>query len=474
MNLIRKVAGRATAHVFISALISIVLITILSGCSTDINEEQERAERSEAFKRLIEEVRSEQERAERSDAFESLIAELEEEGPPEEEVKVELKDLDEIEVEPIISEEKNASVEHEEVEIVEEIEIDKNNMNTETEELEVAEVEEEAEEVIEEENIQKEAENAELNILNGNMNILSGLKISEGVHNGRPLAVMVQNAPGARPQSGLIHADIVFETVVEHGITRFLALFSSYEAEIIGPVRSARIYYAELARSFDPIYTFWGTYDDAYGVINNMNMDLLDAHSNSHVPYTGAGWRDHSRSDTLWHTAFINTSGIKTDGESVGYSLQGGQSAMKFKQDAKENERGDAESVTVDFSSENYKASFNYDINSNKYLRSMAGEPHIDHETGEQISVNNVVILVTDIDGPVNRIGHMKVRTTGDHSQGKAYYLIDGNVISGTWGRDSIQDPFEFLDTEGDPILFNQGSTWVALIESIEKVKGLK
>ncbi len=306
--------------------------------------------------------------------------------------------------------------------------------------------------------------------ISDNINKFSGLELSGTVHDYRPLAIMVQNNPKARPHSGLIYADIVFEIVAEGGVTRFVAVFSSFDADIIGPVRSARIYFAEIARSLDPIFTFWGSYQQAYDAIKNMDMDVLDANSTAYVNYTSAGWREPTRSDALEHTAFIDTEGIREDGSKYGYSLEGGQSPMAFKTDAPESERGSISEITVDFSSESYVAGFTYDKSANKYLKSIAGVPHTDFETGKQISLNNIIVMLTDIDGPIDQYGHMLARTTGTHEQGEAYYFMDGNVLEGTWARNSIFDPFEFKDTEGNQMLFNRGSTWICIIQSINRL----
>ncbi|MBM3700443.1 MAG: DUF3048 domain-containing protein [Actinobacteria bacterium] len=306
--------------------------------------------------------------------------------------------------------------------------------------------------------------------ISDNINKFSGLELSDTVHNYRPLAIMVQNNPVARPHSGLIYADIVFEIVAEGGVTRFVTVYSSFDADIIGPVRSARIYFAEIARSLDPIYTFWGSYPQAYDAIKNMDMDVLDANSTAYVNYTSAGWRDRTRSDALEHTAFIDTEGIRKDGEKYGYSLEGGQSPLAFKIDAPEPERGNISEITVNFSSESYVAGFVYDKETNKYLKSIAGAPHNDFETGQQISLNNVIVMLTDIEGPIDQYGHMLARTTGTHNQGEAYYFMDGNVVEGTWARNSIFDPFEFHDTEGNQVLFNRGSTWICIIQSINRL----
>ncbi len=306
--------------------------------------------------------------------------------------------------------------------------------------------------------------------ITGNINILSGLELSDEVLNSRPVAVMIENSPDSRPQSGLINADIVFEVVDEYGITRYVAIFSSKDAEIMGPVRSARIYYAEIARSLDPIYSFWGTYPDAYQSIIDLDMDVLDANSDAYVPYTNSGWRDKSRSDVTEHTAFMSTIGIKEDAEEFGYSLEGGQSPLNFKIDAVVSERGNISDIVVDFSQNKYKVDFEFDPELNKYLKSTAGEPHIDFESKEQLSVNNVIVLMTDIDGPIDQYGHMVVRTTGSHDIGEAYFFMDGNVVEGTWGRTSAFDPFEFKDNDGNTVLFNRGSTWICLIPGIDRL----
>ncbi|MDZ7837595.1 MAG: DUF3048 domain-containing protein [Actinomycetota bacterium] len=337
--------------------------------------------------------------------------------------------------------------------------------------IEEPEQKEVKEEVKQEEATEEEEEPAvEEEKISSNINMLSGLELSGNVQNTRPLAIMVQNSPQARPHSGLIKADIVFEAVAEAGVTRFVTLFSSYDAEIIGPVRSARIYFAEIARSFDPVYTFWGTYPGAYDVIKTMDMDVLDANSSAYVNHTTAGWRDSTRSNALEHTAFIDTYGIKEDAQLFGYSLQGGQSPMQFKVDAPYQERGDMSEITVDFSYDQYQAQFLYDIDSNQYLKLLAQEPHIDFETGQQLSLNNVIVLITDIDGPVSSSGHMVIRTTGSHQEGKAFYFMDGQLIEGTWGRKDIYSPFQFHDSEDNPVQFNRGQTWVCIVQSLDRV----
>jgi len=312
--------------------------------------------------------------------------------------------------------------------------------------------------------------------ITGNINIFSGLDISDEVGGSRPIAIMIENSPDSRPQSGLIYADMVYEAVDEGGVTRYVAVFSSNDAEIIGPVRSARIYYAEIARSFDPIYAFWGTYSDddpyknAYKIIENLGLDVLTPLGDkkgvsSIVANTSSGWRDNSRSNITEHTAFMSTIKLKEDAENLGYSLEGGQSPLRFKIDAADSEKGGIPNININFSYDTYRVDFEYNRENNNYLKFTGGAPHTDYETGSQIAVNNVIVMITNIEGPIDQYGHMAIRTTGTSDMGKAFFFVDGNVIEGTWERTSVFDPFKYRDDDGNIVLFNRGSTWVALIQ---------
>jgi len=311
--------------------------------------------------------------------------------------------------------------------------------------------------------------------ITGNINILSGLEISDKVLNSRPIAIMIENTPDARPQSGLISADVVFEVVDEYGITRFVAVFSSYDSDLVGPIRSTRPYYAEIARSFDPIYVFWGTAPIFYKVVEDLGLDYLsplgDESGNSSITANfidGNGvdsMRDNSR--VAPHNAYMFTPRIKEIASEEGYDLEGGQSSFHFKLDAPEADRGDVSKITIDYSIPQYKSIFDYDSTSNKYVKSVAGSISTDRESGEQIEVNNLIVMVTDIRESGDSAGHMIVRTT---QEGEAFYFLDGKIVEGTWSRSSALYPFTFKDKEGNVVLFNRGQTWVGMVSGIDRV----
>ncbi len=306
-------------------------------------------------------------------------------------------------------------------------------------------------------------------VITGNINMLSGLQLNDEVNDYRPIAVMVENSPSARPQSSLNLADVIIEIVDEGGVTRFIALYSSHEAEVLGPVRSARQYYAEVASGFDPIYVFWGTYPEGYKIVEDMGLEVLsvlgDQTGASSITAQASHWRDDTR--TAPHNGYMSTLQLKEDAQRLGYSLEGGKSPFKFKLDASLSERGDIDDITVDFSYEQYRADYKYDLQKNTYLKYVGGAPHMDRETNEQLEANNVVVMLTDIVPSGNEAGHMIARTTNG---GSAFFFMDGNIINGTWERTSVTDPFEFKDEEGNDVLFNRGTTWISMVESVDKV----
>jgi hypothetical protein len=93
---------------------------------------------------------------------------------------------------------------------------------------------------------------------------LTGLKSQQLVKT-RPFAVMVENAPAARPQSGLGQADVVYEILAEGEVTRFAAVFQSHEAKVIGPVRSIRPYFVEIGAALDAVIVHAGWSQDSDG-----------------------------------------------------------------------------------------------------------------------------------------------------------------------------------------------------------------
>jgi len=305
--------------------------------------------------------------------------------------------------------------------------------------------------------------------LSGPRSKYSGVEDLSQTVNERPIAILIENlcepaGQCVRPQDGLADADIVIEVTDEGGITRYIAIFGADKiVNEIGPFRSSRPYYSEIAFGFDPLFVHFGASGMGYENIDHLGiLDLCAARTKA--PH----WRDTSRGLDSEHTAYTKTTDLRQAAKDLGYGLEGGKSPLKFKADALEDERGEEDIIIIDITRPPYQAKYVYDKESNSYTKYVGGVLHTDRKLGKQIIAKNLVVQITDITHDISsEKGHMVVRTTG---YGDALFFMDGKVIEGYWGRTSVADPYLYLDKEGRPIGFNVGSTWISFIPSLENV----
>ena len=305
--------------------------------------------------------------------------------------------------------------------------------------------------------------------LSGTRSLFSGVEVTNEQRRERPLAILVENlcepaGQCVRPQDGLSDADIVIEVTDEGGITRYIAIFGADKiVDVIGPVRSSRQYYSELAFGFDPLYVHFGASGIGYENIDHLGiLDLCPIRTKA--PFE----RDTSRGLASEHTAYMKTIELRQAAIDLGYDLDGGKSPLKFKKDASEDERGEEDTIIINFSRPPYQAKYVYDKETNSYIKYVGEAPHKDRISGKQVVVKNIIVQITDITHDISsEKGHMVVRTTG---YGDALFFMDGKVIKGYWGRTGVADPYLYIDEEGRLIGFNVGSTWISFIPSLDNV----
>ncbi|WP_431800891.1 DUF3048 domain-containing protein [Halobacillus andaensis] len=267
----------------------------------------------------------------------------------------------------------------------------------------------------------------------------------------RVISVMVNNHSQARPQSGLSKADIVYEFLAEGYITRFLAVYHSDLPENVGPVRSARPYFYEVADGFDALYTY-------HGAANFINDDIED----SGVDYADGAHYDNDRelfkrtSDRQApHNSYLITNGLEQLLQSKGYDTEMEIDPLPFSNEMKA-EGTSAQQVTVTYD-EDETVTYTYDNQKEQYLRESDGEATVDAETNEQIALENVFIVTAShevIDDEGRRDIDLK-------SGGKGYLLQNGEQIDVEWkNKDGRILPYK----DGKPLPFKPGQTWVNVI----------
>ena len=265
------------------------------------------------------------------------------------------------------------------------------------------------------------------------------------------IAIQVENSPDARPQSGLKDAGVIFETVVEGGITRFSVYYQENEFAKIGPVRSLRPYYIDWALGFDASILNSGASVQARDLMKKITVRDLNV--------VGAYYRASDRYAP--HNAYSSYDQVAKIMKSKGWYKESNFTPLSRK-DPSPLETPKASTISIDISSSLYNTSYKYDSQENCYLRSMAGNPHKDRESGQQLCPDVLVVMKTPI-SIIDGVGHAGVTTIG---KGTAFIFQDGNVQKVTWSKSSRASQIKFTDSNGKPVGLNPGQTWITVVNT--------
>ncbi len=281
---------------------------------------------------------------------------------------------------------------------------------------------------------------------------LTGIEVSDKAATTAPVtAVMIENSPESRPQSGLKTAGVVYEAVAEGGITRFMALYQGSKPELIGPVRSLRMYYLDWATPYQAsVAHVGGSYNALQTVSDGSHRDIDQSYN------SGAYWRASDR----YAPHNMYTSGAKLDELNAAKGYKESNFSSFERSNGKASETPDATSINVNFSSDLFNTSYAYDQASNTYFRSLAGEPHNDREAG-QIAPSVIVVMKVSTQSRGGSDGYEDLVTSGS---GQAYIFQNGVAREVTWKKDDHSSPLKLTDSEGKNVKLNRGQTWVAAI----------
>ena len=290
------------------------------------------------------------------------------------------------------------------------------------------------------------------------INPLTGVAdIDEEKAKDKPVAIMINNVSAAQPvQAGVAEADIVYETEVEGGITRLLAVYQDIsKVKKIGTVRTARYAYVDLAMGHDAIYVHHGQ-DPTYAAPHLKDTQTFVLGTNN------AGYREsnglasehtlYGYGEKIWKT--LVDKGYKTENTKVTpwQTFADKDTAIKYESAAK--------NVTVPFST-SYKSVFKYNAENGKYQRFFKNTERKDYYTGESEYFKNVFILSTTISDYPDGY-HRKV----DLTSGSGYYCVNGTYTPIKWSKGNSSSSFVFTTEDGEPLTVNQGNSWVCIMSN--------
>lgn len=287
---------------------------------------------------------------------------------------------------------------------------------------------------------------------------LTGLLVANEAATKQPVtAIMIENSPDSRPQSGLKQSGVVYEAVAEGGITRFLTLHQQDKPQIIGPVRSIRPYYVDWLAAYDASVAHVGGSPAALDEVRNGNYRDIDQFFNA-----GSYWRSTDRYAP--HNVYTSFEKLDALNAKKGYTESHFTGFTRV--DGKPSEAPDATSVTINISSALYNTSYTYNKASNTYPRSQAGAPHLDREDGQIAPA--VVIAMKVARNPAMEDGHHETITT--IGSGEAIIFQNGIAQTVTWTKKDKTSQITFADATGKDVPLVRGQTWIAAVPTTGSV----
>lgn len=285
---------------------------------------------------------------------------------------------------------------------------------------------------------------------------LTGVHTNEVVDQ-RTVGVMVNNHPAARPQSGLSQADIVFEILAEGGITRFLALFQSEQPEVVGPVRSAREYYFELANGYEALYVYHGAANFVNDMINERGIEHLNGST-----YDNDGHlfkRESFRKAP--HNSYVLFDAIHDVAEAKEYEMTSAVEPLNFLEEDETVAGDPATQITVRYPGRNESdvVEFIYDQQTEKYTRYENQEQTVELNSDVPIEVDNVFIIEAHHEVFDNE-GRRKIDL---QDGGNAYLIQKGKVEQLDWEN---EDGRIIPVKDGQHVGFVVGQTWINVVPS--------
>jgi hypothetical protein len=294
---------------------------------------------------------------------------------------------------------------------------------------------------------------------------LTGLPTEEDLAERPLLVVKIENSPAARPQAGLDLADVVYEELVEGGVTRFISLFHSRIPEVAGPVRSARPVDVELISGFGdaPALAYSGARDEVMQMLRSSSLVLITE---------GEAGFFRSSERQAPHNLYVRTEDTLAGAAERGASPPSDEMGWRFTDEAPEGaetcpqdaddciDPGGAVAVAM---STTFRTDFTYDESAGLYRREQNGAPS--EVTGDgRIGAANVVVLAMEhyVGGCCDTAGNPYAETRAI-GEGRAVLLRDGRWYEGRWTKEDARAPLLLLDGDGEPFPLKPGPTWVLL-----------
>ncbi len=278
----------------------------------------------------------------------------------------------------------------------------------------------------------------------------------------RPFAIMVNNHSSVRPyHMGLQDAYILYEIVVESGITRFLALYKDVDTERIHGIRSARHYYLDYAMENDAVFIHWGASPQAEADLKKLDIDSIGVSENAYAA------RDLKLPVATEHNTYTSIE-LLTKGVENRNIREETNVDLLLKYSAKEldmtsyDDMEIANSVSIKYSN-SYISNFEYNEETNSYYKSTKNTPHTDYVTKEQYHFTNIITYqVENYTIPGEEVS--KRQDLENHNtSGMGHFISGGYAIPIKWSKGDRDEQTIYTYMDGTELVVNDGNTYIAI-----------
>jgi len=267
-----------------------------------------------------------------------------------------------------------------------------------------------------------------------------------------PLAVIIGNSPDEIfYQTGLNNADIIYEVNVEYPFTRLMAIFVNNDSTIVGPIRSSRYYFSRLAAEWSPIFAHCGGQSLKDERIFNLDQ----------MYYPSPYWRDEKIGG--WINLFGDTKNLREKSRKLGLKnkINLGNGLLNLR--TLDVSGGKISKITIKYN-QKYSIYYEYEPNSNTYLRYINSKPHQDSKTLEHLNTSNIIIQYVSIEKiSGDKDGRLEVNIIGE---GIAKIFYGGRYFLAKWVKKSKDQTTLYYDSQGNLLNLNYGKIWIQIVSN--------
>ncbi|MGV8980698.1 DUF3048 domain-containing protein [Clostridium sp.] len=262
---------------------------------------------------------------------------------------------------------------------------------------------------------------------------------------------IVENSETARPQSGLTAADIVYETMAEGGIPRFIALFQSGDSKKVGPIRSARSYFLDISKEYNLPFAHCGGSQEALDEIKNESLMSMNE-----MTYASTYWRDSYRKAP--HNLYTSTDKLRGLIKTKNF-IKAPTVKLKFDKGYWDNPDFPKASAVLLKMNKYYNTSYSY--KDGFYLKSMDGKSSTNNEDKLPLAFKNIVVQITSINTQKDGI-HLDIALVGT---GDGYVISNGKFVKMHWSKKYPTSQTLLTDEKGNDLPLNPGKTWWNIVD---------